>query len=167
MPYRPYPSILHSAYLSFSLQSTMFKAAALVVLVALAAGSLASPVNVEIDARAECFGTTIIVARGSTEAPGTGVTGETVASLVTNQVEDSNTFGLDYPATLENYESSESAGVESLLDTIAELVDACPDTQVVLMGYSQGAQVIGDTLCGSGHNSPLVAKYGGKSEYYF
>ncbi|PGH04991.1 hypothetical protein AJ80_08418 [Polytolypa hystricis UAMH7299] len=46
-------------------------------------------------------------------------------------------------------------GVEDRMDRISAYVEKCPDSKIVLMGYSQGAQVIGDILGGGGGECPL------------
>jgi Cutinase len=33
---------------------------------------------------------------------------------------------------------------------IADIAKSCPDTKIVLLGYSQGGGVIGNVLCGGG-----------------
>lgn len=55
---------------------------------------------------------------------------------------------------------------------IMEYVDQCPNGQIALLGYSQGAMVIGDVLCGFSEagfeeewSDPLAAKYGDRSEF--
>ncbi|WP_459547620.1 cutinase family protein [Nocardia sp. X0981] len=64
-------------------------------------------------------------------------------------------FGIDidvrsvpYAAAPAPYRQSESSGVQALSGTLTAL---CPTTQVVLAGYSQGADVVGDTLADIGH----------------
>jgi acetylxylan esterase len=55
-----------------------------------------------------------------------------------------------YPATLTNYSSSVAHGDSAIKSQIAADVANCPDEQFVLVGYSQGAQVVGDALGGGG-----------------
>ena len=95
-------------------------------------------------------GVHIIVARGSTEPQddgnlGMGVTKE-VADLITGQVANSDAMGIVYPATLDNYPSSVAAGVGSMQAEIQRYSRACPDSRMVLLGYSQGATVVTDLL---------------------
>lgn len=51
---------------------------------------------------------------------------------------------LEYPASM-NPDSS-VRGVENLTALLNDTAAACPDQQLVLLGYSQGARVIGNTL---------------------
>ncbi|MFI6309749.1 cutinase family protein [Nocardia fusca] len=61
---------------------------------------------------------------------------------------DIDVRSLPYAAAPAPYPQSESAGVQALSGTLAEL---CPTTRVVLAGYSQGADIAGDTLAEVGH----------------
>ncbi|BGP16667.1 hypothetical protein JCM10213_000417 [Rhodosporidiobolus nylandii] len=103
--------------------------------------------------RKDCAtGVHIIVARGSGESAGKGIIGQ-VATLVKKQVSGSDSMAIDYPASLQDYQSSSSKGVSAMTSAIQSYLQQCPDSKIVLMGYSQGAQVVGDTLCGSSQTS--------------
>lgn len=92
-------------------------------------------------------GVHIIVARGSNEAPGEGRIGS-VTTLIKQAIPGSRSEAITYPATLNNYQSSETQGVAAMVQAIASYVRACPNGRFALLGYSQGAQVIGDALGG-------------------
>ena len=93
-------------------------------------------------------------ARGTDEAPGMGGTVSIVQSMFQH---DSNlpiwSDALVYPAvaytTTNSYLTSVNAGVVQLRRTIEDLVTRCQFTTIVLVGYSQGAHVIGDVLAAS------------------
>jgi acetylxylan esterase len=55
-----------------------------------------------------------------------------------------------YPATLQNYLSSAAKGDKPIKSELAADVKRCPKEKFVLVGYSQGAQVVGDALGGGG-----------------
>ncbi|KAF3023552.1 hypothetical protein E8E14_010280 [Neopestalotiopsis sp. 37M] len=93
-------------------------------------------------------GVGMIVARASTEAPGTGIIGG-VADDVAAQLPGSTITAVDYPATLQNYQSSEGQGVAAMAQLVQNFTASCPGAKMVLMGYSQGAQVTMDVLCGT------------------
>jgi hypothetical protein len=57
--------------------------------------------------------------------------------------------GVPYPAT-SDWVPSVNAGITSLATRLAARATACPRTRFVLVGYSQGAWVIGDALGGGG-----------------
>lgn len=94
----------------------------------------------------------IISARGSTQAAGEGSL-SSVSTLIKNALPGSVSVGLSYPATLDNYESSENTGVVNLKKAITSYATSCPNSKIVLLGYSQGGQVLGDALGGASFSS--------------
>ncbi|KAF2207037.1 carbohydrate esterase family 5 protein [Cercospora zeae-maydis SCOH1-5] len=91
----------------------------------------------------------IIVARASTEPLGYGTIGA-VKDLILEDVSGSNAEYVVYPATLTDYFNSESAGVVGMKELVeAYMAKDCPNNApLVLMGYSQGAQVVADYVSG-------------------
>ena len=81
-------------------------------------------------------GVHMIVARGSTEQPGPGIIGA-VATQVQQSVAGSDKDALIYPATFDNYTSSESTGVAAMKSLIQSYVALCPSSKIALLGYSQ------------------------------
>ncbi|GAA6041117.1 hypothetical protein JCM8097_004122 [Rhodosporidiobolus ruineniae] len=100
-----------------------------------------------VDSSAGCSTLQMVVARASTEMAGEGML-SAVTSRVKEQVSGSDSQAIDYPATLQNYLSSESQGVEAMVSDVNDFASKCPTTPIVLMGYSQGAHVVGDTVSG-------------------
>lgn len=80
----------------------------------------------------------IIVARGTTEEPGTGITGM-VADEIAGKISDSQVLALDYPASFTDpdYVDSEGEGATMMKKQILDYHKACPDGKMALMGYSQ------------------------------
>jgi hypothetical protein len=100
-----------------------------------------------------CADVEIIGARASTERPGLGVLVGPLAQRVTGATSQTvKSTAVDYPATLGNYNNSVKAGVADMAKKIQATASSCPDTKIVLAGYSQGAQVVGDTIAGAGRN---------------
>ncbi|EFQ96800.1 acetylxylan esterase [Nannizzia gypsea CBS 118893] len=100
--------------------------------------------------RVDCTDTLIIVARGTSEPPGEGpqhvIAEEVQRRLGAHRVKH---IPLEWPASLfPTYGESVKTGTENLKKTISKYTSECPDIKIVLMGFSQGAQVISDTLCG-------------------
>ncbi|KDN65595.1 putative cutinase [Colletotrichum sublineola] len=93
-------------------------------------------------------GVYVIAARGSNEPAGVGRIG-TVARGVVAAIPGSQIEALDYPAAFDNYSSSVAAGTEAMKTALTQYNSRCPDSKVTLLGYSQGAQVVGDALCGN------------------
>lgn len=93
----------------------------------------------------------LISARGTGEAAGIGAAGTIIGRQIKEQIKDSKVVALDYPASFSDpaYALSVANGTRSLADLITEHVKSCPDDKIALMGYSQGAQLTLDTLCGS------------------
>lgn len=52
------------------------------------------------------------------------------------------------PALLDPYVESQTQGIFNLTTLVTFYQACCPDSQIVLLGYSQGAQVTADFLCG-------------------
>jgi hypothetical protein len=101
-------------------------------------------------AGADCADVHVITARGSTEAPGEGSTGALVTQIVNASDQTVSRAAVDYPATLTNYASSAAAGVSALTTQLTRQVGQCPDQEIVLTGFSQGAHVVLDVLGGGG-----------------
>ena len=116
------------------------------VLLSLLQLSFSRPLISEISKRqnASCAtGVHIIAARGSTEDPGEGKT-QSVSQLIEAGVPGSDDIAVVYPATLIPYESSEEKGVSDMTSKIQSYTQSCPNSKIVLVGFSQGAQVVGE-----------------------
>lgn len=90
----------------------------------------------------------MIVARGSSEAPGLGWMG-TVAGNVSELIPGSTVAAVDYPATFANYTTSEGIGAAGFASLTAKYAARCPGGKIALLGYSQGGQALMDALCGT------------------
>ncbi|KAL7791477.1 cutinase domain-containing protein [Trichoderma ceciliae] len=108
----------------------------------------------------------ILCARGSGEpaiAPKAGTYPDNTGSpgylalQVAKQVQGTVIAGVIYPAldstamgapSLTVYTSSENAGAKAIVEEVKQYHAACPNSKIALIGYSQGAQVIQDALCG-------------------
>lgn len=111
--------------------------------------ALASTSVPNVDNSTECVsGIHVILVRAST-APLDGGTLLETAHNMTDVIPSSNVYSVPYPAALVNYTWSEGVGVDLTTRALKDYIDDCPDTPVVLLGYSQGAQVVGDTLIGN------------------
>ncbi|KAF4976368.1 hypothetical protein FZEAL_6944 [Fusarium zealandicum] len=103
----------------------------------------------------------MVVARGTGEDKGTGITGE-IAKDVADRVKGSIVNPLDYPATFQDpdYQDSETDGVRIMTDVLTNYHRSCPDGKIAVLGYSQGGQIATDTFCGGtgdgfAENKPL------------
>ena len=104
----------------------------------------------------------MIVARGTTEAAGEGTSGA-IANLVAAQIAGSGSIGDVYSATYVDplYPISVSDDISDTINLIEKYVDACwSSSRIVLIGFSQGAEVISDTLAGGiDKPAPIAAPY--------
>ncbi|KAL2683148.1 hypothetical protein Neosp_007615 [[Neocosmospora] mangrovei] len=103
----------------------------------------------------ECAdGLYLVVARGTGEEKGAGITGE-VAEDVADRINGSIVEPLDYPATFLDpaYDESEADGVKALTELLTNYHSSCPDGKIAVFGYSQGGQVATDTFCGGSGGS--------------
>jgi len=114
---------------------------------ALAMTAVATPAAA-VPSNGGCAAVSIITARASTEAAGEGITGALVTQVVNASAQTVSRASVSYPATLNNYANSSLQGINALKTQLTNLVNSCPNTKVVLMGYSQGAHVVLDVLGG-------------------
>ncbi|GKT54540.1 acetylxylan esterase 2 [Colletotrichum tofieldiae] len=112
------------------------------------AGFLAASASAQNSTATCATGVHLIVARGSNEAPGSGRIGS-VANGVVAAVPGSQIAPIDYPASFDNYSSSVAIGTEAVKTALTLYNSRCPNSKVALLGFSQGAHVAGDALCGN------------------
>jgi acetylxylan esterase len=110
---------------------------------------------------AECAPVHLIIGRGSGEAAGEGATGRLSRSIKA-AIPGATSEAVDYPAKLSPYPQSESAGTEAVRTQLTAYTQKCPKTKMVLMGYSQGADIVGSALCGGSlqGSKPISAEIG-------
>lgn len=97
----------------------------------------------------ECTPYLVITARGTGE-PSKGQLLSSVARKISQaRPGEVKTIDLDYPAGT-NVREGGTRGVRVLIDTLNVQSGACPEQEFVLLGYSQGAMVVGDALVASG-----------------
>ncbi|KAK2770693.1 hypothetical protein FQN53_005383 [Emmonsiellopsis sp. PD_33] len=108
-----------------------------------------------------CAPLTILSARGSSESPGEGRLAA-IADILTSTHANSVRRALDYPAKIFPYFPSLVDGINALVNLLNSTLTTCPDSKFVLMGYSQGAHVIGDVLCGGTLTWPVGEGVGEK-----
>ncbi|CAI7677700.1 unnamed protein product [Penicillium manginii] len=97
-----------------------------------------------------CAPVHLFVARGTSESPGDGSIGS-LADLVLHANPGATQEAIDYPALpFPVYITDVGIGIKAVTDQFARYTSSCPDSTLVLIGYSQGAQIMLDALCGSG-----------------
>ncbi|CQD06585.1 cutinase [Mycolicibacterium conceptionense] len=122
---------------------TVFVAAALT-----AAAAIVAPVAVPSmssglpAASAACPDIEVVFARGTNDTPGLGRIGNAFVSSLRNKVggRSVGAYAVNYPASYDFLAAA--GGANDASGHIQWMVDNCPDTRLVLGGYSQGAAVI-------------------------
>ncbi|WP_019972247.1 cutinase family protein [Mycobacterium sp. 141] len=110
--------------------------------------SAALPLTFAAPAVAEtCPDIEVIFARGTNDAPDLGRPGQAFADALRSQVggRTVGTYGVNYPASYDFLTAAD--GANDAVNRITALASSCPDTKIVLGGYSQGAAVV-DMLAG-------------------
>ncbi|BBX71821.1 cutinase family protein [Mycolicibacterium psychrotolerans] len=94
-----------------------------------------------------CPDVEVVFARGTSEPPGVGRVGQALTDALSNQLggRTVTTYGVNYPASYDFLNTS--VGAIDAAGRIAAMAAQCPDTRIVLGGYSQGAAVV-DMLAG-------------------
>lgn len=107
---------------------------------------------------ASCPDVEVVFARGRLEAPGTGIIGNALVSALRSKVSGKNigVYAVNYPA-----DTQVDVGANDMSQHIQYMANNCPNTRLVLGGYSLGAAVTDVVLAvpftGLGFNNPLPA----------
>ncbi|GFG84604.1 MAG: cutinase family protein [Mycolicibacter algericus] len=104
---------------------------------------LGSPTGIPAAGAEPCPDTEVVFARGSGQPVGLGDVGEAFVASLTEQLpgRDVRVYPVDYPASTD-YRNSALLGESDATARIQATVANCPNTKLVLGGYSQGASVI-------------------------
>ncbi|HUB57417.1 MAG TPA: cutinase family protein, partial [Mycobacterium sp.] len=105
------------------------------------AALLSTPID--IASAAPCPDVEVTFARATTEPPGVGVVGRQFIDALRSQVggRSVGVYAVNYPAS-EDFIASSNAGTGDANAHVTSTIANCPNTKVVLGGYSQGAMVI-------------------------
>lgn len=88
-----------------------------------------------------CSPVAVVFARGTNEAPGIGATGQAFVDALNTRLEGDPVAvdPVEYPASLDF--QAATGGIVDAGNKIESIAASCPDTKIVLGGYSQGAAV--------------------------
>jgi cutinase len=88
-----------------------------------------------------CPDVEVVFARGTNEPPGVGATGQAFIDALTARLPGMSVdvYPVDYPASLDFARAAD--GVGDAGNKILSVVAACPNTKIVVGGYSQGAAI--------------------------
>ncbi|WP_409493007.1 cutinase family protein [Amycolatopsis sp. cmx-11-12] len=113
-------------------------------------------------AAASCSDVDVVFARGTGEPGALGIiVGDPVFSAVRGKLtgKSVSSYAVNYPASLAT--DSASKGNKDLVDHVTGQAAACPGQRFVLVGYSQGANVVGNSVGVSSEGAvvggPIVA----------
>lgn len=115
--------------------------------VAAASGAAASVLATAIPpaaAAGPCPDVQVVFARGTDDPPGLGPTGQAFVDNLHSRVgtRSFDVYPVDYPAT-HDWTNAGEAGVRDAGAHVLSMAHDCPNTKMVLGGYSQGAAVMG------------------------
>ncbi|KAH9209030.1 putative cutinase [Leptodontidium sp. 2 PMI_412] len=103
----------------------------------------------DLETNKPCAQMTIIFARGTTEPGNMGVfAGPQLVQAVQTAMPGTsiNVQGVNYTATIQGYLAGGGTdGTTSMTNFVNQALTTCPDTKVVMSGYSQGGQVVHNT----------------------
>lgn len=125
------------------------------IILLLVPGALASPMLSETAPFLEqrqnsCPNVHVFGARETTTPQGFGSAG-TVVNMIVAANTGATKEEIVYPAAGgNNYSSSVRAGVLAVTNQVSTFATKCPQARIVLVGYSQGAQIMDDAMCGGG-----------------
>ncbi|VEG53033.1 cutinase [Mycolicibacterium aurum] len=117
------------------------------------------PVAAPAAAAPDCHDIEVVFARGTDEPAGLGVVGKSLVDTLRPMVKGKSigTYAVKYPATWDF--TQVAAGANDASRRIQNIAATCPDSKIVLGGYSQGAAVIDVVttapIPGFGYTAPL------------
>lgn len=124
---------------------------------------LATPSALPVASATDCADAEVIFARGTDEPAGMGRVGDAFVDSLRKQTNGLNiaTYAVDYKAGKLQLHGGD--GAKDAIAHIKSTVAACPDTKIVLGGYSQGASVVdivaGVPVGGIPWGDPLPPQY--------
>ncbi|KAJ6157857.1 hypothetical protein N7470_005449 [Penicillium chermesinum] len=95
-------------------------------------------------------GLKMFVSRGTGEEMGLGVLGN-ITKVIRERIPGSDDEAITYPASSvdPNYMISVGNGTLLLKEALTEYAQACPESKIAVLGYSQGAQIVSNSFCGT------------------
>ncbi|KAK3354026.1 acetylxylan esterase precursor [Lasiosphaeria hispida] len=107
-----------------------------------------------LESRQSCPKVHVFGARETTVPQGYG-TSQGLVDMVVQAYSGATKAAIVYPACGgqsncggASYESSASTGTAAVVKAVTDFNKKCPDTKIVLVGYSQGGQIMDNALCG-------------------
>ncbi|ORA85256.1 cutinase [Mycobacterium malmoense] len=107
-----------------------------------ATGLLCTPLATPVASADNCPDAEVIFARGTNEPPGLGRVGDAFVDSLRQQTGGMSidTYGVNYAASKLQLHGGD--GANDTINRVKQTVQKCPNTKIVLGGYSQGASVM-------------------------
>jgi len=107
-----------------------------------ATGLLVTPGVAPVASAADCPDAEVTFARGTSEPPGIGRVGDAFVDSLRQQATDMNigVYAVNYDASRLQIHTGD--GANDVVSHVKSMASSCPNTKIVLGGYSQGADVI-------------------------
>ncbi|TKA80074.1 hypothetical protein B0A55_02476 [Friedmanniomyces simplex] len=130
-----------------------------------ATSSAAAPTSSAVTSNdaASCPNIHVFGSRETTASPGYG-SSSTVVNLVLQNYPGATAEAIVYPACGGQsscgsiaYGDSANQGTAALAKAVNALYASCPNTQIVLVGYSQGGQITDNVVCGGGDSGASIS----------
>ncbi len=127
--------------LSWCAQSTTRVLQWAAVLTVFFTAAVATPAISKAAADGQCADVEVIFARGTMEPPGPGAVGQQFSDALTSRLGGNSVdvYPVNYPASL-NF-SQAADGIADAANRVLDTVNTCPNSKIVLGGYSQGAAI--------------------------
>jgi cutinase len=102
-----------------------------------------APIDISPASASPCPDVEVVFARGTGEPPGFGGVGQAFVDSLRSQLPGRSVgaYPVNYPAT-GDYRNSALAGASDAGAHVGDMIANCPNTKMVLSGYSQGASVM-------------------------
>lgn len=103
---------------------------------------LSVPIDSPAASADPCSDIAVVFARGTHQEPGLADVGQAFVDSLSSQVggRSVGVYAVNYPAN-DDYHTSAATGADDASTHIQDTVASCPNTRIVLGGYSQGATV--------------------------
>jgi cutinase len=113
------------------------------VAIAMTLALLSGSINIPSAQAGPCPDVEVVFARGTGEPPGAGKVGQAFIDSLSSQISGRSlgVYPVNYPAT-QAFAASSNDGANDASAHLQDMVARCPNTRLVLGGYSQGAGVI-------------------------
>lgn len=141
----------------------LIRAAMPVAATLIAAGApLSAPATLPAALADDCPDAEVIFARGTAEPPGIGRVGDAFVDALRQQTaQNIGVYAVNYAASRLQLHGGD--GANDVIARVKDMAEKCPDTRLVLGGYSQGASVIdivtGTPIGGLSWGNTLPAQY--------